>query len=115
MAPKLVKGELLVTGISVLHAPPSSFHLKAVQPQFCAGQAPQLKVPLGPTVRVALVEAVVPCGAPARIMPCGFRPPKSRPPKPAPMAGEPGKSWQARRACAGVTLVKAMPAIAPRF
>ena len=46
---RLVKGGLLVTGISALHAPLSSFHLKAVHPHGCGAFVPQLKMPPSPT------------------------------------------------------------------
>src|SRR3954470_19405616 len=112
---RLVKGELFVSGISALQAPPSNFHLKAVQPQACAALVPQLKVPPGPTLRVTLFELTVPCGSPAMPMPCAWKPPKLTPPKPAPMAGEPGRSRAAARNWAGVTLVGAVPLSELRF
>src|SRR5258707_1001214 len=108
MAAGLVNGELLVTAISELQAPPSSFHLKAVQPHGCGAVVPQLNVPLGPTSRLAFVEAVTAGGPPAIAIPCGCKPPRFSPPKPAPMAGDPGKSCAASRTWATVALVGAV-------
>src|SRR2546426_11511583 len=102
MAGRLVKGELLVTGISALKAPLSSFHLKAVQPHGCGALVPQLNVPLGPRTKVAVLAGVMdgdgapsPPNGPEIAMPCGSKPPRLSPPKPAPMAGEPGRSCAA--------------------
>src|SRR5690242_12136598 len=109
MAGGLVKGELLATGISALHGPLSSLHLNAVQPHGCGAMVPQLNVPPGPTNSVALVDAFVPVGSPEMAMPCGPSAPMSRPPNPVPSAGESGRSWQACRSCAAVTLATGVP------
>ena len=53
---------------------------------------------------VAAVERVVPDGAPPMAMPNGLMPPMSRPPNPAPIAGEPGRSLKAWRTWSGVRL-----------
>src|SRR4051794_15758127 len=112
---RVLNGELLLMGISALNAPLSNFHLKAVHPQRCGVVVPQLKVPPGPTVRVALVLVVVPLGSPLMAMPWGCKPPRLSPPNPAPIAGDPGKSCAACRNCATVTFVAGVPASTPKF
>src|SRR5690349_2881852 len=109
MAAGFVNGELLATAISALHGPLSSFHLNAVQPHGCGAMVPQLNVPPGPTNSVALVDALVPIGSPEMAMPCGPSAPMFRPPKPVPIAGESGRSWQAWRSRAAVTLATGVP------
>src|ERR1043166_4463385 len=97
IAAGLVNGELLVTVISELHAPPSSFHLNAVQPHGCGAFVPHVNVPAGPTRKLALVGRVTAGGPPPSAIPCGCSAPRFNPPKPAPRAGDPAKSCAARR------------------
>src|SRR5213593_4253903 len=107
MIGRLVKGGLLVIGISALHGPLSSFHLNAVQPHGCGALVPQLKTPPRPISNIALVFAVrlgsglpgpncsvgpemrIPFGE-LRGVSCELRvAPRLTPAKPAAMAAEP--------------------------